>query len=124
MNRPQDIAQQYAAAFMAKDLKTAKSLLHEDYRFKGPMAEANGQDETLAMIENFPFVSNEENVRILEQGDTAVKRFDWHVTSPFEAVIPMTEWITVKNGKLYSCELFYDTAKFPAEAMRQMANAS
>ena len=117
MTTPKEIAQKYATAFLGGEKETARALLHDDYTFVGPMMQLNSADEAMGLLENFPFVASEENVTIVTEGNLVVKKFDWKVTAPFEALIPMTEWFDIQDGKIKSCQLFYDSALFPKEAM-------
>lgn len=117
MTTSKEIVKKYATAFLNKDKETARALLHNDYTFIGPMMQLSSADEAMAMLENFPFVASEKNVTLLSEGDLVVKRFDWAVEAPFKAIIPMTEWIDIQDNKIKSCQLFYDTALFPKEAL-------
>ena len=50
--------------------------------------------------------------------------FDWVVEEPFRGTIRMCDVITLRDGKVISEELFYDSAKFPKEILEGMkANA-
>jgi len=120
MTNTKDIIMKMDTAWNAKDEATMRSCLHEDYHFKGPMMEINGPDESIAMMQNFPFECSNENEELIIQDNKAVHIFDWVVTSPFQATIPMTEVLELEGGKVKNARLFFDTALFPAEVKAQM----
>jgi len=108
-------------AFKAKDTEGFRATLHPEYSFKGPMMGFDNVDEAVAFVENCPFEFHNENETYAEQGDKIFRVFDWVVTAPFQKTIRMVEYMKMKDGKLHSAELFYDTAEFPQEAMAAMA---
>ena len=120
MTNTKDIIMKMDAAWSSKDEAAMRSCLHEDYHFKGPMMKINGPDESIAMMQNFPFECHNENEELIVQDNKAVHIFDWVVTSPFQATIPMTEVLELEGGKVKNVRLFFDTALFPAEVKAQM----
>ena len=84
----------------------------------------NSPKEAVEFLAQCPFKSKNQNVRFYEVGDTVVQTFDWVVEEPFKGTIRMCDVITLKDGKVISEELFYDSAKFPKEILEGMkANA-
>jgi limonene-1,2-epoxide hydrolase len=124
MTNTKEIVMKMDQAWSAKDETTMRALLHADYHFKGPMMEINGPDESIAMMNHFPFESHNENEELIVQGSKAVHVFDWVVTSPFQATIPMTEVLELEDNRVKNARLFFDTALFPAEVKAQMMSAS
>lgn len=115
-----EIAKQLDTAFRTKDEAALQNLLHKDYHFKGPMMEMNGAKEAIEFMKNCPFESKNENCEVVVQGNKLVHIFDWNVTAPFQASIPMVEVLEFEGDKVKKARLFFDTAKFPAQAMDAM----
>lgn len=122
MNQAVELVKRVNQALEAKDIKTYRSLLHSNYKFKGPMMEMNDPDEAAAIMEACPFTYRNENVVYISEGEKVVAVSDWVVTAPVKFSIHMAEYLTIKDGKILASELFFDTAKFPAEAMEILAS--
>ena len=103
-----------------KDEAKIRSYLHEDYSFKGPMMEANNPDECIELMLSCPFGGKSKTTDIIVDGHKVVHAFDWTVTAPFEASIPMVEIMTFVDGKVKSSQMYYDTGLFPKDVMEQM----
>lgn len=115
-----EIAKQLDTAWRSKDEATYRALLHKDYHFKGPMMEMKGAEEAVKFMKDCPFESSNKNCETVVQDNKLVHIFDWIVTAPFQATIPMVEIMEFEGGKLKKSRLFFDTAKFPAQAMDAM----
>lgn len=122
MNQSIELVKRANKALESKDISTYRSLLHDRYSFRGPMMELTNPDEAAAVMEACPFTYHNENVQFVADGDKVVSVFDWLVTAPVKFSIHMAEYFTVKDGKILSSELFFDTAKFPPEAMEILAS--
>lgn len=120
MTNTKEIIMKMDQAWSAKDESTMRSLLHEEYHFKGPMMEINGPDESIAVMNDFPFEYHNENEDLIVEDNKAVHIFDWVITAPFKATIPMTEVLELEDNKVKKARLFFDTALFPAEIKAQM----
>ena len=116
-----DVAIRNSAAFHKKDGAAMRSTLHPNYQFKGPMMEMNGPEECVAFMENMPFTCTDKNVRYFQDGNTVVKVFDVVFTQPFQETVSMCEVITFEGGKILKSELFYDTAPFTKNGMKESA---
>lgn len=115
-----DIVKRMDQAFKEKDKETFRSLLHEDYKFRGPMMGFDNAEQATAFVEDCPFEFHNENESYVAENGSIARTFDWVVTAPFQATIRMSEHLSVVDGKVKSAELFYDTAKFPQEATAAM----
>ena len=122
MSQAIELVKRVNKALEKKDIKAYRDLLHSNYRFRGPMMELNDPDEAAAVMEACPFTHHNENAVYLNDGDKVVVIFDWVVTAPVKFSIHMAECLTVKDGLIAASELFFDTAKFPPEAMEVMAS--
>lgn len=115
-----EIAKKLDAAWRTKDEATLQKLLHKDYHFKGPMMEMKGAKEAIEFMKNCPFESKNENCEVVVQDNKLVHIFDWNVTAPFQASIPMVEVLEFEGDKVRKARLFFDTAKMPSQAMGEM----
>ena len=122
LSQATDLVKRVNKALETKDIKTYRSLLHSDYRFRGPMMELNDPDEAAAVMEACPFTYRNENAVYVNEDERVVVVFDWVVTAPVKFSIHVVEYWSVNDGKVLASELFFDTAKFPAEAMEILAS--
>jgi ketosteroid isomerase-like protein len=104
----------------AKDFTAVRELLHERYSFKGSCMKMESRDEMIAAMKQCPMNGESKNLRFIEEGNQVVAVFDWTVSSPFQATIPMCNVLTISGGKVLREELFFDTAKFPKEFQEMM----
>ena len=118
--QPIDVVKQYFEAFSRKNISGTNKLLHDNYRFTGPCMEVHGKAQMEQVLKEFPFIAVDEDVEFTGNGNVVVRKLNWHVKEPFDAVIPMCEWLVVEDGKIHSSNLYYDTGKFPEEFLKQM----
>jgi len=114
MNNNVEAAKKMAEAWEIKDEELMRSFLHEDYLCVSPGEDMNG-DQLVDFMKNCPFEGKCENHELIAEGDKVVGIFDWVVTAPFQATIPMVEIMEFENGKLRKSRMFYDRSLFPAE---------
>mgnify|MGYP003702440845 CR=1 FL=1 len=110
------IFEQYLDRFTSGDLDGAAELLDESFNFRGPMLQADNKSDFLAGTEGLlPIVKGYEMHRVFTDGNDVCAIYDFKVETPAGAgSIPMTEWSVVRNGKLVSSQLLFDTAAFAA----------
>ena len=120
MSDPISIVKQLSKAFETKNAQAYRALLHPKYTFSGPCMQLSSPDEAVAMLSECPMKARTENAQFIASGDQVVQIFDWVVTEPFQGTLRMAEHITIKDGKILRSELFYDSAKFPAEILEAM----
>ena len=124
MSQAIEIVKKLNKAFETKDKVAFRSILHPKYTFRGSLMAMNSPEEAVEFLGNCPFKAKSENIQFHVAGDTVVQTFDWVVKEPFQGTIRMCDVITLKDGKVFSEELFYDSAKFPKEILESMkANA-
>ena len=115
-----EVAKRMTQAWEKKDAAAFRSCLHDDYSFKGPMMEMKSPDEAVEFMNRCPFEFANENCEVVVEGQTLVHMFDWKVTAPFQATIPMVEVMEFEGEKVKRARLFFDSALFPAEIKAQM----
>ncbi len=115
-----DVAKKMTKAWEDKDEAAFRACLHDDYTFKGPMMEMNSANEAVEFMNSCSFECTSENCEVVVEGQTLVHIFDWKVTAPFQATIPMVEVMEFEGDKVKRARLFFDSALFPAEIKAQM----
>lgn len=115
-----DVAKAMTKAWEEKDAASFRACLHADYSFKGPMMEMKSADEAVEFMNRCPFEFTNENCEVVVEGQTLVHIFDWKVTAPFQATIPMVEVMEFEGDTVKRARLFFDSALFPAEIKAQM----
>ncbi len=118
------VAKQMTEAWARKDEAAFRACLHPDYSFKGPMMEMKSANEAVEFMKRCPFESTSENCEVVVEGNTLVHVFDWNVSAPFTATIPMVEVMEFEGEKVKRSRLFFDSALFPAEVKEQMMAAT
>ena len=73
MASPAEIVEEYFDAWTSKDFEKARSLLHDDLSFKGPIETLNSADALIESIKGLAqIVTGAECRALLEQGDQVV----------------------------------------------------
>ena len=99
-----DVFQSYLERFTSGDVDGAAELLSEEFTFVGPILQANGKAEFLA-----------GSAGLQVDGDEVCSVYDFKIETPVGAgSIPMAEWSVVRDGKLVSSRLLFDTAAMTA----------
>ena len=119
-----DVAKQMTEAWVRKDEAAFRACLHPNYSFKGPMMEMKSANEAVEFMKRCQFESTSENCEVVVEGNTLVHVFDWNVSAPFTATIPMVEVMEFEDKKVKRSRLFFDSALFPAEVKEQMMAAT
>jgi SnoaL-like domain len=112
----QDVFRSYLERFAAGDIDGAARLLAEDFSFDGPLLKASNKAEFLAGSAGLaPMVRGVELHRQWESDGEVCSIFDFRIETPVGAgAIPMAEWAVVRDGKLVSSRLIFDTAAMTA----------
>ena len=113
MSIARKIVSEYLETFVSKDENKMRTLLADRYVFSGPLMTLKGVNAAIEARKNFPFICKEINERIICSESTVVRKYDWFVTEPFKANIPMIEWYETQGQKIISCDLYFDTNKLP-----------
>ena len=120
MAGPAEIVEQYFNAWTSKDFEKARSLLHDDLSFKGPIETLDNADALIESIKGLAqIVTGAERRALLERGDQVVVIYDLH-TVPIPTA-PVAEWYTVRDGKIASMQAFFDARPFAAMFEQQHA---
>ncbi len=117
MSKSTELIQQYNENFQSKDIDKVRTLLHDEFTFTGPMMQFGNPDEFANAMREWGFDCRNENVQFVSEGNNVVQIFDWIVTAPFQVTISMCECFEIKDDKILSSKLFFDTAKMPKMEM-------
>ena len=113
MASPAEIVEQYFDAWTSKDFATARSLMHDNLSFRGPIETLDSADALIESLKGLSqIVTGAERRALLEQGDEVVVIYDLH-TVPIPTA-PVAEWYTVRDGKVASMQAFFDARPFAA----------
>lgn len=104
----------FYSALAQRDEKALRSMLAEDFSFRGPMMQFDDPDSFTKMMVSFPFEAIASGSRFIVDGNSVAHIFRWEVSAPAKAEIPMCEILTVMKGKVLRSELFFDTKLFPS----------
>ena len=115
-----DVAKRMTKAWEDRDEAAFRACLHDDYSFKGPMMEMKSANEAVEFMRRCAFEFTNTNCEVVVEGKTLVHVFDWNVTAPFQATIPMVEVMEFEGDRVKRARLFYDSALFPAAVKAQI----
>jgi ketosteroid isomerase-like protein len=106
----------YLDRFTAGDTDGAAALLADDFTFEGPVLHATNKADFLAGAADLgPIVRGYEMHRQWVDGDEVCSIYDFRIETPAGAgAIPMAEWSVVRDGRLVSSRLLFDTAAMAA----------
>lgn len=108
-----EILKSLYAAMERHDWTAKRALLHDDFRFRGPLMQAEGADQFIENVRQFECKVTFKDVEMFEKGDTVVSFFTFDITQPFTGTFRMAECVKFRDGKLQSSELIYDARAFP-----------
>jgi len=111
-----DIFRAYLERFTSGDVEGAAEFLAEDFAFDGPILQAKGKAEFLAGSDTA--ASMARGCTFHHQwadGDDVCSVYDFEIETPAgSGAIPMAEWSVIRDGKLVSSRLLFDTAAMAA----------
>jgi SnoaL-like domain len=111
-----DIFRTYLERFTGGDVEGAAELLADEFAFDGPILQAKDKAEFLAG--STAAAAMARGCMIHHQwvdGDDVCSVYDFEIETPAGAgAIPMAEWSVIRNGKLVSSRLLFDTAAMAA----------
>lgn len=111
-----DIFRTYLERFTSGDVEGAAGLLADEFAFDGPILQAKDKAEFLAG--SMAAAAMARGCTIHHQwvdGDDVCSVYDFEIQTPAGAgAIPMAEWSVIRDGKLMSSRLLFDTAAMAA----------
>ena len=111
-----EVFEAYLERFTSGDSDGAAELLTDDFTFAGPILQAKNKADFLAGAAGLGrVVQGYEMLRQWVDDDEVCSIYDFKVgTSSGTGSIPMAEWSVVRDGKLASSRLVFDTAAMAA----------
>jgi ketosteroid isomerase-like protein len=111
-----DVFSAYLDRFTSGDIAGAAELLTDDFSFHGPMLQSQGK---AAFIEGAsglsPIVRGNKMLRQWVDNDEVCSVYEFKVETPAGAgSITMSEWATVRDGRLARARVIFDTAAMAA----------
>jgi len=107
------VADGFFAAWTTKDLDRARSLLHDDVSFEGPIDSFSDADSYIAALRQLSgIVTGAETQKVFVDGDDVCVIYDLK-TVP----VPNSrtcEWYRVRDGKIASVSVVFDARPFAA----------
>jgi hypothetical protein len=111
-----DIFRAYLERFTGGDVEGAAELLADEFAFDGPILQAKDKAEFLAGSAAAAAMARGCTIhRQWVDGDDVCSVYDFEIQTPAGAgAIPMAEWSVIRDGKLVSSRLLFDTAAMAA----------
>jgi ketosteroid isomerase-like protein len=109
-----EILRKFYAAMEAHDWTTKRSLMHDDFSFRGPLMQADSADQMIGSIQQMNCSMTFKDVRMAEAGDTVMAFFTCEMTRPAQLSFRCAERVTLKDGLIKASELIYDPRAFPS----------
>lgn len=106
------ILKAFYTALENHDWSGARALLHDNFHFRGPTQQADSADTFIAVNRQINPDWKFRDVEMIEQADKIMCFFTTVMTQPAQGSNRCAERVEVKNGKLQSIELIYDSAGF------------
>ena len=107
------VADDFFDAWTDKDFERARSLLHDDVSFRGPIDTFGDADSYIASLKQLSgIVTGAEKQKVFIDGDDVCVIYDLK-TAPVPSS-PTCEWYTVRDGKIASVLVVFDARPFAA----------
>ena len=105
----------YTAAYEGPDLDLMESVIDPDIRFLGPLQEVSGSAGYLEINRQLlPAIVASRMTVQFEAGDEVCSIYEMDLRTPAGSVltVPMSDWITVRDGRVTRQVVHYDTRPF------------
>ena len=114
--RAAEVVNAYLAAFWMGDVAQARRLVADDFSFRGPLAQADDKETFFASAAPLvPIVRGYRPLRQWEDGDEVCTVYECQLETPVGAgSVLVSEWNTVRAGRVAAARLMFDTAAFRA----------
>ena len=113
-SQPNVIVDRYLDSFYRDDFDTARTLLSNDLSFKGPFVQVDGADRFVASADGLrQIVRGHRTLRQWQDGNEVSTLYQMQLETPAgKGSVLVSEWNTVREGKVASAVLVFDTAEF------------
>jgi len=112
----QKLVNAYLQSFYSGNFGEAETVVSDDFHFKGPFVEAGTKEAFfLSAARLAPIVRGHKLLRQWADGDDVCSIFELRLETPVGAgSVEMSEWHTMRNGKLAAGRLLFDSSAFRA----------
>jgi ketosteroid isomerase-like protein len=105
------VADEFLDAWSHKHFERARSLLHDDVSFTGPIDSFSDAETYLASLRRLSdIVTGTERRKVFVDGDEACVIYDLHTTAVPTARV--CEWFRVREGRIASVSVVFDARPF------------
>ncbi len=113
---PAEIAEDYLTAFYTGDFGRARDLVAETFAFRGPFLQVEGRDAFFDGAQGLKnIVRGHRTVRQWSDGEDVCTVYEVELQTPAgQGTVLMSEWHTVREGRLTAGQVVFDTARFRA----------
>ena len=113
---PAEVASAFLTAFYTADFEAARALLAEDFSFSGPFVQVRGRDPFLDRAAGLkPIVRGHRLLLQWADSDEICSWYDLNLQTPVKSgSVTMSEWHTIREGRLASGRVVFDAAAFRA----------
>jgi len=114
LTHAQDVVERYYAAFDAHR-NDWQDLVTDDVVFEGPVQHARGKAEFVGLTAQFLGAHRATRLlRRIADGDTVTSLFEFVIDAPGgqQLTCPVSEWATVRDGRITEFRLYYDPREF------------
>jgi hypothetical protein len=114
MSSPGQVVVDYLNAFWSGDMLAAQSLVAEEFSFEGPFLQVEDKDAFFASAAGLiPIVRGYRMMHQWEDGENVCTFYEFNVETPAgKGAVLTAEWNRVRDGRLVSARLVFDTAAF------------
>lgn len=106
------VATRFLKAWTTGDFDTARSLLHDDVSFSGPIDSFADADSYLAALHGLSQIVQAAQEHKVFADDTDVCVIYDLVTATPAGTAPTAEWYHVRDGKISAVRVFFDARPF------------
>lgn len=113
---PSKIVDTYLRAFYSGDFEAARAVVADEFSFQGPFLQIEGKDGFFDGAEGLRrIVTGHRLLRRWQDGPDVCSWYDVEIKTPTgRGSILMSEWHTVRQNRLVSGRVVFDTADFRA----------
>jgi ketosteroid isomerase-like protein len=109
---PRAVADKFFKAWTTGDFAAARSLLHDDVSFAGPIDSFNSAEAYLGALEGLAqIVKAAEEQKVFVDGNDVCVVYDLVTNTP-AGTAPTAEWYHIRNGKISAVRVFFDARPF------------
>ena len=111
------VTEQFLESWTRGDLETARSFLHDDLSFEGPIDTFDRADDYVAALTQLSkIVKAAEIQKVFVDGNDVCVIYNLVTNTP-AGTSPTVDWYRVRDGKISSIRVYFDATPF--QAMRK-----